>query len=144
MSFSLVNVRINTSTSLYQGLHYTQSVWRMATLKSSAISFVCLCVRFYQTACVSKARKNLSSQSAYSYISHHLGKKSSIAPTCVSESLIYTCTSNFKSHSITNLKVLLIFFTILRCVCGISYYWGLNSETVQNNRKTHLSYPVLL
>ena len=95
MSFSLVNVRINTSTSLYQTLHYTQSVWRMATLKSSAISFFCLCVRFYKTACVSKARKNLSSQSAYSYISHHFGKKSSIAPTCVSESLIYTCTSNF-------------------------------------------------
>ena len=44
----------------------------MATLKSSAISLVCLCVRFYQMACVSKARKILSSQSVYCYLSHHL------------------------------------------------------------------------
>ena len=41
--------------------------------------------------------------------SHHLSKQSSIAPNCVSESLIYACTSNFLSHAITNLKVPLIF-----------------------------------
>ena len=81
----------------------------MATFKSSAISLVCLCMRFYQMACVSKARKIISSQSVYRDISHHFSKQSSIAPNCVSESLIYACTSNFLSHAITNLKVPLIF-----------------------------------
>ena len=36
-------------------------------------------------------------------------------------------TSNFTHHSITNLKVLTIFYDC--CVCGISCDWGLNSET---------------
>ena len=56
------------------------------------------------------------SQSVYRYSSKQLSKKSSIAPNYPSESLVYTGTSNFKRHSITNLKVLLTFLLRLYVV----------------------------
>ena len=75
----------------------------------------------------------ISSQSVYRYISHHLSKQSSIVPNCVSESLIYACTSNFLRRVITNLKVLLIFFLFYDSTLCLWYFLQLKWYSITEN-----------